>query len=62
VGLDRSGRSELAWLETIIPLVCGLAGVVALITGIVLARPRRDDGEPVAADTTVPQPVLDPAP
>jgi hypothetical protein len=62
VRLDAAGRSEYAWLETIIPLVCGLAGIVALIIGIVLAWPRREDDQPEHADAAVPEPVLDPAP
>jgi uncharacterized iron-regulated membrane protein len=61
VNLDKSGRTEDAWLETIIPLVCGLAGLVALVTGIVLARPRREDDQPEPAQATMPEPVLDPS-
>jgi Porin PorA len=38
VSLDKSGRDKLALLETILPLVLGLAGAVTLVTGIVLAR------------------------
>jgi hypothetical protein len=60
VNVDQTGRNELGWLETIIPLVCGLAGIVALVIGIVLARPRRQDDEE-DAETTAPAPVLDPA-
>lgn len=61
VNVDQGGRNELAWFEVIVPLVCGLAGLVALVIGIVLARPRRKD-EPTGAETTAPAPVLDPAP
>jgi Porin PorA len=43
VGLDSSGRTELAWLGTFGPLTAGIAGALALIAGIVLVRsPRRD--------------------
>jgi len=61
VNVDQGGRNELGWFEVIVPLVCGLAGLVALVIGIVLARPRRKD-EPTGAETTAPAPVLDPAP
>jgi hypothetical protein len=37
-GLDRSGRTELNLLETILPLALGIAGGVTLVTGILLAR------------------------
>ena len=44
VGLDSSGRTELAWLDTFGPLTAGIAGAVALIAGIVLLvrTPRRN--------------------
>lgn len=44
VGLDSSGRTELAWLDTFGPVTAGIAGGVALIAGIVLLarRPPRD--------------------
>jgi len=44
VGLDSSGRTELAWLDTFGPLTAGIAGALALIAGIVLLvrGPRRD--------------------
>src|SRR5216683_1716435 len=61
VKLDSSGRSELALLDTTIPLASGLAGVAALVTGIVLARLRRED-HPDLADAAAPEPALDPAP
>jgi Porin PorA len=62
VKLDNTGRSEFGLLETVIPLACGLAGIVALIVGIVLARKRREDEQPETADTEAPEPALDPTP
>ena len=44
VGLDSSGRTELAWLGTFGPLTAGIAGALALIAGIVLLvrKPRHN--------------------
>jgi Porin PorA len=44
VGLDSSGRTELAWLDTFGPVAAGIVGALALIAGIVLLvrRPRRN--------------------
>jgi hypothetical protein len=44
VKLDSSGRTELSLLNTILPPVCGIAGAVALVAGIILLvrKPRRD--------------------
>jgi hypothetical protein len=46
--LDTNGRNELTLLKVILPLVLGLAGLIALVTGILLARGRRPtvDDEP----------------
>ena len=43
VNLDSSGRTELSWLDTIGPLLAGIAGALALIAGLVLLvrKPRR---------------------
>jgi hypothetical protein len=41
--LDSSGRDKLNLLETILPLVLGIVGGVALIAGIFLGRRPRDD-------------------
>jgi len=45
VGLDSSGRSELALLTSTLPLVFGIVGGVALIAGVFLGLtgPKRDD-------------------
>lgn len=53
VGLDSSGRNELALLETILPLAVGLSGGVALVAGIFLGRkPRDEQAAGVAQETT----------
>jgi hypothetical protein len=53
VGLDSSGRNELALLETILPLALGLSGGVALLAGIFLSRkPRGAQTASVAPETT----------
>ena len=43
VKLDSSGRNELNLLETILPLVLGIVGAVALVAGILLARKPHED-------------------
>jgi Porin PorA len=62
VHTDATARNEIGLLETIIPLVSGLVGIVVLIVGIVLARRRREDDQPDNADVEAPEPALDPAP
>lgn len=62
VGLDRTGRTEVTWVKDFFPLLCGLVGLAALVTGILLARRRREDDQPENADAEVPEPALDPAP
>jgi hypothetical protein len=53
VGLDRSGRNELALLETILPLALGIAGGVALVAGIFLGRkPRGPQAASVVPETS----------
>jgi hypothetical protein len=59
VNLDSTGRTEFVGFEVIAPLVLGLVGVAALITGIVLARLRREEDHD-RADSAAPEPV--PAP
>jgi hypothetical protein len=43
VALDNSGRNELNLLQTVLPLVLGIVGAVALIAGILLSLRRRED-------------------
>jgi len=43
VALDNSGRNKLNLIETVLPLVLGIAGGIALIAGILLARKPRGD-------------------
>ena len=43
VALDTSGRNKLNLIETILPLVLGIVGAVALVTGILLARKPHED-------------------
>jgi hypothetical protein len=45
IKLDTKGRNELSLLNTTLPLVVGIVGVIALIAGIFLARRRREDLE-----------------
>jgi Porin PorA len=43
VALDNNGRNELNLLQTVLPLVFGIVGAVALIAGIFLSLRRRED-------------------
>jgi hypothetical protein len=59
VGLDATGRTELDWFEIYGPLIAALAGVVALVAGIVLIRRR--GGQPEEASAEEPEPAFGPA-
>jgi Porin PorA len=59
VGLDATGRTELAWFELYGPLIAVVVGVVALVAGIVLVRRRGD--QPEEAHAEEPEPALGPA-
>jgi hypothetical protein len=55
VALDSSGRTELSWLDTIGPLLAGIAGAVALVAGIILLV-RKPRPHPAAEpDSTSPE-------
>jgi Porin PorA len=41
VKLDTDGRSKLSLLKVVLPLVLGIVGVIALVTGLILGRRRR---------------------
>lgn len=57
VNLDKSGRSKINLLTIVVPLVAGLLGLAALVTGILLVRHRPGD-QPDAADTEENEPAL----
>jgi len=52
VALDSSGRTELALLNTIIPLAAGIAGAVALVAGILLLVRKRRQAQPGPAEAS----------
>ena len=56
VGLDATGRTELAWFELYGPVAAVMLGVVALVAGIVLVRRRGDRPEQARAEE--PEPAL----
>jgi hypothetical protein len=60
VGLDSTGSNELNWFTSLIPLILGVAGLAALVTGIVLhwLRPGEQPDDERASE---PEPALDPA-
>jgi hypothetical protein len=60
VQADQPGVRDIPLLQTTIPLVGGLAGIAALIAGIVLRQMRRDD-QPDYADTGLPEATRDSA-
>ena len=47
VGLDNKGRNELSLLQTVLPLVFGIVGALALIAGVFLSLRRREDAAAV---------------
>jgi DUF3068 family protein len=60
VKIDQDARRKLNLLTFVLPLTAGLAGLVALVGGILLARPRRHE-EPGYTGKHESEPVLDPA-
>jgi hypothetical protein len=60
VHIDSTGRTELSWLRDLGPLILGLAGLVFLVAGILLAWfKRRGQTEQISSEE--PEPALDPA-
>ncbi len=53
VSIDNSGRSKIALLEVIIPIVAGVLGIILLVVGLVLSRARNEDDEYEDDDATV---------
>jgi outer membrane biosynthesis protein TonB len=62
VAIDNDQRSKKAMVETVLPLVTGIAGVVLLIAGIFLGRKPREDAEAAltAPDPGTPAPAAEP--
>jgi hypothetical protein len=56
VNLDTDGRNKLNLLKVVVPLVAGVLGIAALVTGILLARRRGD--QPEEADSEQNEPAL----
>jgi hypothetical protein len=56
VNLDKDGRNKLNLLKVVVPLVAGVLGIAALVTGILLARRRGD--QPEEADSEQNEPAL----
>ena len=52
VAQDNSGRSKRSLVSTTLPLVTGIAGVILLIMGIILARRPREDAEAAPSATS----------
>jgi len=55
VALDSSGKTKLNLIETVLPLIFGIVGVIALIAGILLARKPRADLAGTAPQTAADQ-------
>jgi len=60
VKIDQDARRKISLLTFVLPLAALIAGLVALVAGILLARPRRHD-EPGYAGKHTSEPALDPA-
>jgi hypothetical protein len=59
IRIDKNARREITWLKVLTPLLAGLVGIVLLVGGILLARPRRDD-QPDYSSSETTEPALDP--
>jgi hypothetical protein len=60
VGLDSTGRTELAWFQDFGPLIAALLGIAMLVAGILMIWLKRR-GQPDKTDAEKPEPALDPA-
>jgi hypothetical protein len=60
VSIDNSARAKVTLLEVVLPLAAGGLGLILLVAGILLARPRQDE-QPDYDDSETDAPVLDPA-
>lgn len=49
VNLDKSGRNELFLLKTLLPIVFGVVGAIAVVVGILLGRRGRGDADTESA-------------
>lgn len=56
VGLDNSGRDKITLLETILPLILGIVGALAIVAGFLLSRSPRQAAQPGQAMATYPSP------
>jgi len=56
VNLDNSGRNELFLLKTLLPIVLGIVGAIALVVGVLLRRRRGD----TTASASTPLSALEP--
>ncbi|MBV9449892.1 MAG: DUF3068 domain-containing protein [Streptosporangiaceae bacterium] len=56
VGLDNSGRDKIALLRTILPLILGIVGALAVVIGFLLSRKPREHAQASMAVASYPSP------